>query len=794
MSSTQQAPDQNTIEVLEMDRLLIWVAEFAATNEATDLIVNTSYSLSARDLKTEFNLVAEMRDINDHRRGFHFSQLSESINAIRKLLNSPDWLSGHELHEISAMFHLSSDVCSFLDEEEANFPSIHFLCDTLDSLSEEQELLKAKIAEDGELRDTASPELGRLRKSLLSAERRLRKELDKVESDWRKKGVLGDTGLSWRDGRPVLPVNSGARGRVTGLVVDQSQSGQTLFIEPIASLEIRGNINKCRIDLHQEEVRILKMISERLRNKSKAIADNQEILINMDRICAKALWSREANARRPLISDNMQLIIKNGRHPLLERNTKVVPLNLDLSGSDRVLLISGPNAGGKTVAMKTVGLFALMVRAGLPVPCDKGTRLPLFKSVLTDIGDQQSIENDLSTYSSHLTRMKKILENANSQSLYLVDELGGGTDPEEGSAIAIAFLERMLVCKGQTIVSSHLGQLKAFAHDTIGIENASMSFDEENIQPKFSLVQGVPGSSYALEILQRLGLPKILQDRARYHMGSEQKNLARLISDLQSRLAQTEKMRRTVEARQIELESQVSRYNEKLKTSKKEAKIIRQEATSEAAVILKNANSLIEKTVREIKESDADKSRLKDSRNKLEKKKQNLERQAVRLSPKKEAPVTFQIKIGDQVLLEGLETPARVIRVERNGKRLGLEAGVMKMTCDSAKVIQHIPASTSKSKKQNYIRSAVSVSSSDPGLRLDLRGFTADEALAELDRYIDECLVCGLSFATILHGKGTGVLRHVVQDKLRTYHCVTSIRDGQPEEGGSGVTVIKLDV
>lgn len=791
-SSQLHVIPQATREVLELDRLLEWVAEHAVSISAAHRLRAGVPEDNPQDLRLDLARVAEMLDLLERAAAPRLASLADGEGPLHRLLESPDWLDGGALRDLAALLDACGELATTPADPQA--PLISAMRAQLPVFATELGAIRRAVSEDGTLLDSASPDLGRLRRLLGAEEGRLRKELERVEGDWRAKGLLGDTGLGWREGRPVLPVNAGALGRVQGLVVDQSQSGRTLFVEPAACLEIRTRISRTEVELRQEEARILRELSEALRMRRDELEPAWEILLEMDHLRARARWGQSLGARVPEMVDGMDLRIVQGRHPLLARHLEVVPLDLELGGQgrDRVLLISGPNAGGKTVAMKTAGLFALMPRLGLPLPCGAGTRIPLFATVLTDIGDQQSIENDLSTYSSHLARMRVILEHGPSAGLFLVDELGNGTDPEEGSAVAMAFLERMLLSPGLTVVSTHLGQLKAFAHDREDLQNASMSFDEEAIVPTFRLVQGVPGSSYALEILQRMQMPRVLLDRARHYLAGEQKNLARLIGDLQARVAAAERDRQAAEATRIKLESALARYEEKLKSAQKEARDLRHQAVQEAAQIVKGASRLVENTVREIRQGGAQRETVQASREKIATRVQELERHERQLAPVEPKGVDVgPIQPGDRVRLRDLETPARVVRVEKGGARLQVTAGILKLSVDRERVLEVLGEETRAERER---RGGVSVKSSDPGLRLDLRGRSADEALSELAAYIDDCVVSGLGFATILHGKGTGVLRQVVQDHLRDSRFVTHFRDGQPEEGGDGVTIIKLDV
>ncbi len=774
-----------TQRVLELDRVLALAAEHAASEEARQGLLEPHWLDGIEELRERLEQVVECRELLEHKRSLSMLPLADAASALEKLLDSPTWLDGSELNELAAFLELVEEVAK---EVGADLPRLALALERLAPLPECLAMIRKMIDEAGQLKDKASPELHRLRKDFRREEGRIRGRLEKQASEWIQKGWITDAGLGWRDGRPVVQVPAGAGGRIDGIVVDQSQSGRTLFVEPALSLEHRGLLNRLEQEIRREEQRLYTQIADRLRGEARVMRRNRGLLTTLDGWLARARYAIETKGELPRVTEEALLEIREGRHPLLLRTVEVVPLEMRLGPRERVLVISGPNAGGKTVAMKTVGLFVLMIRAGLLPPCAEGTTLPLVETVLCDIGDQQSIDNDLSTYSSHLERMRGVTEQSRRQGLFLVDELGSGTDPEEGSAIAMSFLERMASSPGLTIASTHLGQLKAFAHDTEGLRNGSMSFDEERITPTYRYVDGVPGSSYALEILERMGLPRVVRDRARHYMDSEQKNLARLVADLQARLAQVKKKLSKIEAREIELDSLVSQYRERMKSSRKEAREIKRMAMQEASTILKEANRLVDRTVRDLKKNAPAPEEVRKARETIREKDRQLEKRGKKLAPRprRQAPERLP-QAGERVRLEGLETPAEVLRVE--GRRIQVQAGIMKMSVEMSRVIE-VLAPEGPRPAGGAVRHGMSGPAS---ARLDLRGMTGDEAMSAVDAYIDECMIGGLSPVTIVHGKGDGILRRVVQEHLGRFDCVSSFRRGTPEEGGDGVTIVKVD-
>jgi len=772
-----------------MDRLLEQLAELGSSRQARERLLAPVWLLNRDRIRLLQDQVREVREIHEHRFAMSLLPLADGEAALWQILESVEFLDGSQLNELAGVLELSGELAHFFTNESAAFPRVAEAMGGLARFDAELTTLRRMVDGSGLLKDGASPLLGRLRGELRHEEARIRSRLEKVVADWARQGLLADPAIGWRDDRPVVQVPAGGANRLDGLVVDRSASGRTLFVEPFVSLEHRGRMNQLQADIRHEESRLFHELGALFRARRAEISTVRDRLVLLDEWLARARLGGVLKGRPVEICEGPEFVIRDGRHPLLLRSVDVVPLNLELGPDSKVLLISGPNAGGKTVAMKTLGLFALMLRAGIPLPVGEGSRLPVFECVLTDIGDRQSIENDLSTYTSHLSRIREIVIHRERRGLFLVDELGSGTDPDEGAAIAMAFLERMTTAGGLTVASTHLGQLKAFAHERDGILNGSMSFDEERISPTYRFMAGVPGSSYALEILQRMEMPKVIQDRARHFMGSEQKNLGRLITNLQARLAQTERSQKVIEVREAELEGLVSQYREKLKESRKEAKLIRAEALGEASTILKEANRLVERTVRDIRQQGALKEQVADAREVLRQKDRELEQRRLALQPKRTpVPLERSPSVGDRVRIEGLESVLQVLRVD--GGKLTVQSGMMKLSFPLSKVLDILPPEGGSRGGSGGLKHRVDAPTS---LKLDMRGMSSDEAMTALDAFIDECMIAGVSPVCIVHGKGDGILRRVVHEHLARFECVGNWRLGIPEEGGDGVTIVTID-
>ena len=680
-----------------------------------------------------------------------------------------------------------------------------------------QPALEDKIAEivddEGRIRDTASPELHRLRRLIVQRQARLRETLLNELRSAVREGFATEEQPTMRNGRMVIPVRAEAKRKIEGFVQDISASGQTVYVEPAACLELNNELRELEGEERREVERILKAITAEIRTRIDDLREGVAVLARFDLLQAKARLSNQIDAVVPRLNDNGVIEIRRGRNPVLqlrfqgyaEERREVVPLNMDLGATYRTLIITGPNAGGKTVAMKTVGLFALMLAYGLPLPLDESSQFSIFERLHVDIGDEQSIEEDLSTFSSHVSNLKFMLDQAGKGTLVLIDEAGTGTDPSEGGALAQSVLERLTERGARTIATTHHGTLKVFAHETEGVENGSMEFDQATLSPTYRFQPGVPGSSYAFEIASRIGLDEKILERARALVGRQKTSLEQLIAtfeartqELDAQLAEAEK-----EARQARHERE--QYQQRAEKLKREREDIRRQALEEAERIVQSANARVERTIREIKEAQAEKEATRAAREELEAFRAGLEGRAAKKEPapkeergprgrraakerRQKRTDAGPIEVGDQVVLDNGTTAAEVLEISNGEAVISFDS--MKLRAD----LRRLRKIGGKRKQQ--VRLGRVEQSSVPSLtaqsRIDLRGRRVDEALDSVARLIDQALMSGLDQLEILHGTGTGALRKAIHEYLAGRPDVFSFEEAPWEQGGAGVTHIHL--
>ncbi|NBB87318.1 MAG: endonuclease MutS2, partial [Bacteroidetes bacterium] len=689
----------------------------------------------------------------------------------------------------------------------------------LTPLPDIEERIREIVDEDGRVQDDASPELRRIRRLIIQRQADLREALNRELRSAVGQGYATEDQPTIRNGRMVIPVRAEAKRKVEGFVQDSSASGQTVYIEPAACLHLNNEVRELKSDERREIDRILRAMTKRLRGELDALRQNVRILSMLDLLQAKAKLANELDAVVPTLDTEGVVELRNGRHPalLLHRlqqdgeGEPVVPLTLTLGEDYQTLLITGPNAGGKTVAMKTVGVLALMLAYGLPIPADDTSRMPVFDQVFVDIGDEQSIEEDLSTFSSHISNLRYVLKHATDRSLVLIDEAGTGTDPDEGGALAQAMLERLNERHTRTIATTHHGTLKVFAHQTEGVENGSMEFDHKTLRPTYRFQPAVPGSSYAFEIAERMGLAPDLISRARTLVGEQKAALEDLITTLERRTQALAARLKDADETLKKAQHEKQKYQERLQKSEKERTEIRQQALEEAERIVNEANARIERTIREIKEAEAEREATKQARERLESFKETVgdsleavedegateheppapnAQNGAEAEPKAPATqATGPLAVGDRVRLDEGAMTGEVQALE-NGEAV-ITAGAMRMRVDRKRLTK-VGGPTEQRVTVNRTSSGSEPAIAQASRSVDLRGYRVEEALTAVRRHLDTAMAANLNQVEILHGKGTGALREAIHEHLSQEPAVASFREAPLQHGGSGVTLVDL--
>ena len=687
----------------------------------------------------------------------------------------------------------------YFDERSDKYPAVWDIVEATAVFEDLESRIRKTISPDLEISDNASPALRTIRRRLGQAKASLRslveKSLAKLSDD-----IIAERIVTLRNNRFVIPVKDSMKNKVSGAVHDRSQSGKTLFIEPIASIEGNNEVIELEMAEQVEIIRILTALSAEIAAVRNEIKYNQAILIRCGVIKAKARYGAMSEGVIPEIEDHPVVVIKNGRHPLLEWKLRkqgspedIVPLDIILGGDSRTIVITGPNAGGKTVALKTVGLMTVMGISGIPIPADVGSSVYYPSGIFADIGDEQSVENDLSTFSSHMQQIVTVLKDAKPGALALFDELGGGTNPADGEAIALAVLKKLTDMGALTIATTHHDGLKVFAHETDGVINASMEFDNDRLMPTFVLRTGVPGSSYAFEIASRFGMPKDVLDAAIGYAGGERKSLEGLIAEMEEHVRQAEDDRRDAKKARIELDALRVDYRKKYDDISERRREMLDEAATESKKLLEDVNRRIELSVKNIKEGNASREAILEAKEEAEKLQQRVKTVSRKARPKKKKDArkaAATISEGMIVWAEKLASAAEIVEVLDGGSKARIRVGTSKATV-VAKAKDLYEHDGPQKKKQQVVRINVSSTRAESN-EIDLRGMTFDEARDELEIFFDRLRMSNLESAHIIHGKGTGALRRKIAAYLEKHPRVTSQRLGEWNEGSYGVTVVAL--
>jgi DNA mismatch repair protein MutS2 len=661
------------------------------------------------------------------------------------------------------------------------------------------------IDDRGQVRDSASTELGRIRKRLISEQSGIRKKLDAMLRSAKSNGWISeDVSLTVRNGRMVIPVAAEHKRKLKGFVHDESATGQTVFIEPTDVFESNNEIRELEYEERREINRILLQLTDQLRPYVPDLQKAYQFLGLMDYLRAKAKLAIEMNAGVPPFLNKQFIDWKNARHPLLhlsfqKQGKKVVPLNISLQENERILIVSGPNAGGKSVALKTVGLIQYMFQCGLLVPMDDASTMGFFQNIFIDIGDEQSLENDLSTYSSHLTNMRHFLTLANRRTLFLIDEFGTGTEPGLGGAIAEAILEDLTKSGAYGVINTHYTNLKVLADKTNGLVNGAMRFDGEHLEPIYELEIGRPGSSFAFEIASKIGLPNSVINRAKEKLGTQQVSFEKLLKelDIERKVFADQNIQLGIKERKLTKE--LAEYTSLKSNLENNEKKIVNEAKQKAKMLLSDANQLIENTIREIKENKAEKEKTKTVRTELEKfSTKNLVIEAVEETAPAEdiyETETGAIAIGSYVRIDGQTAIGEVLALK--GKDVEIRIGDLKSTIKLSR-LEKVSNKTYKAAtgEKKLKTSAKGIDMNERMLNfsfnLDMRGKRGEEALGLVDQFMDNAIMLGYDEIRIVHGKGDGILRTLVRNHLKGYSHVAGMHDEHADRGGAGVTIVKL--
>lgn len=790
---------KNIEEKLSFDQIRKLLNEKCLSNLGIEAVEKMQFSADFNVVEKHLSQTNEFLKILNSEENFPTSYFIDTTPALKKARTEGAFLSEAELLDIARSLEAIAKCITFLKQRKESYPQLAALVDFVDFDQNIIDEIASKIDENAQVKSNASPELKKVRGSLHAHYGKVKKLVDRIFRDAVKSGYVPEgASMTVRDGRMVIPIAAEHKRKLQGFIHDESSTGQTVFIEPAAVLAGNNEIRELENAEKREVIKILTQLTDLIRRNLDPIKGAYRFLAKIDFIRAKALLAKDLDALKPKLHKEKTFEWEDAKHPLLfiayqKQGRKVVPLGIHMDTSQRLLIISGPNAGGKSVCLKTVGLLQYMLQCGLLIPVDETSTAGIYSNIFIDIGDEQSLDNDLSTYSSHLTNMKHFLKYAEEETLVLIDEFGTGTDPQFGGAIAEAILDKLVKSGCQGVITTHYSNIKLYAEDHEGVINGAMKFDMDNLEPLYQLEIGKPGSSFSLEISRKIGLDKEVIDYAKQAIGGKKVDVDDLILKLEKQQQQIEQRDRELKASEQKVRSLEQKYShlyEELERNKKE---IISKAKNEASHLLSKTNKEIEKTIRHIRENQAQKSETKKARKRLEELKSRVEPQEKNLkSYKKPEVVGGVIKKGDQVKLKDQDVVGEVLDIK--GKDAEVQMGALKSMIKLSR-LDKISNRQSKQLKSNPKKSRgidLAQKRANYSTTLDLRGKRAEEALPMVDKFIDDALLFGIGEVKILHGKGNGILKDLIRKHLKGSSFISSMGDEHIEHGGAGITVVEF--
>lgn len=779
-------------ERLELPKILYRLQQYASSDLGREAALAVTPFTDPETISVEHNRVSEMKRVLEGEGAFPIDGIKDIRPALQQATIENNVLSSKELLAIASTLVASRNLKTFIEKRREYLQQLSFLTSSIVSFKEIEFNILQAIDENGDVKDSASKELRAIRQSIADKQSAIRRALERILRATAEQGMVRDEIVTTRDGRMVIPIKAELKNKFPGFIHSASATGQTVFIEPSETLTFNNEITELFFNEKREVERILRALTRQVRTAEPEIWATVLILRELDLTYAKGRYSIDVKGNTPFIKDSGAVIIRQGYHPvLLLRHDRsfIVPLDFEVGGAYSTLLITGPNAGGKTVALKTLGLLTLMVQCGIHIPASPDSEFRIFERMFVLIGDQQSIDNDLSTYSSQMLQVKRITEASDDHTMVLIDEIGANTDPTEGGAIAAAVIDHLHRSGAVTVATSHQASLKAFVHNAEGMQNGAMEFDQATLIPTYRFKTGAPGSSYALEIAQRLGIDESIIAEARSFLGEQKAKLEQLILDLETRSQQLQQRLAAADDEVLRYKELSSSYESKLKNMNVEIREMKRKALEEARHLVNEAASTVERTVKEIRSSQAEKESVRIGKEKiaaLEKEVTSLEKEVVDTNgPGTEQPV--DLKLNDTIVLRsGGQTGVVLTLPDKNGN--------LQVAFNTIKAKVHLSNIRSVSKKEAK-KISVShsyVSDKVASTEVDVRGMYGDEAVEIVDKFIDDAVLTGLQRVDIIHGHGTGILRKRIHAFLEQDSRIKQHRFGDRHEGGAGVTIVEL--
>ena len=816
---------------IKFDKIRQLISNNSLSDMGRELVDNITFSSDADWIRTSLSETAEFTRICQEEENFPVSYYHDARPFLARVRVEGLFLEVNELVILKNSLESLNAITRFFNNKQEQYPSLVARAGDIHVFPYILQRLDSIVSKFGTIKDSASPALANIRHSITKKQsgisRRMQALLQKAQEEgWADK----DTNISIRDGRMVIPVPAAYKRKINGIVHDESTTGKTSYIEPTEIIETNNEIRELQLEEKREITRILRQFADDIRPYIDDLIPAYDFMAFVDFVRSKALFAIRVNAIVPVFENRPEMLWYKAKHPLLYLSLKangkeVVPLDIEINEEQRIVLISGPNAGGKSVCLQTAGLLQYMFQCGIPVPVEESSKFGIFRKILIDMGDEQSLENDLSTYSSHLVNMKNFVRYASDDTLILIDEFGTGTEPMLGGAIAEAILNALNQNQVKGVITTHYTNLKHFASSAPGIVNGAMLYDSHRMLPLFQLEIGKPGSSFAFEIAKKIGLPKEILEDAAGKIGEDRVNFDKHRKEILRDKRYWEEKRKRIHDNEKRLEEVLERYKKELDDASKLRKEIIKEAQEKAKEIISGANSTIERTIREIKESQAEKEqtklakaafeeekqrllaeeqgeeeRLQKKIEKLknrEKKRQERGKQPQTATPEQETRKTLALNKGDLVQLDN-KTIGEIIEINDKSAVIALGGLITtvkteRLTKVSNSVAKKIAQSKPRQSTSSYLEN-ISQKRMEFKPEIDVRGLRGDEALMKVAEFIDSAVMLNMKDLRILHGTGTGALRQIIRDYLRTNPVVGHCGDEHVQMGGSGITVVKLDI
>lgn len=777
---------EKNYDVLEFYKIINELIDLSRLEKTKEKFLDIDIIKEKSVLDKELMLMMEMIDFYKYDDGLELSGLAD----ITKMMNSIDiigsYLSAEDLAVLKknlTIFRISKSRAKNVRDK---YRTIWNLFSDVEEVKDIENFISEAINDEGVLKDEASIGLRDVRRQKQNINANIKEKFDELISNKSTQNAIQERIITQRNDRYVIAVKTDFKGLIKGIEHDRSATGSTVYIEPLNVVSLNNKLREYEAREREEIRKILLRITELVKTKKEEILEIKEILERLDFIDAKTTYSVNKKCIVPKIINKEYLKLVEARHPLIDENT-VVPINFELGNPENIMLITGPNTGGKTVTLKVAGLLTIMALAGIPIPANEKTEIGYFHNVLADIGDEQSLEQNLSSFSGHVSKIKDIIENANSKSLVLMDELGSGTDPMEGAAFAMAIIDYLNKKHVTSIITTHYSEVKAYAFNTTGIKSASMEFDVETLSPTYRLLEGIPGESNALIIARKYGISEEVIENAKSYISEDNQRVEEMLKSIKEKNDELETMQAQLEATRTELDKQKSIYEQNMIKLENEKNEIIKRAYEEADNYLKNMQAKAKNLIDKINSEESKKEDAKNAQRSL-----NMLRESFITDKKKnvkEKKVVTQnvdFAVGEEVLVKTMNQNGKILKIMPNN-RIQVQTGILKLVVSTDDIVKIQKKKTNKFKNFASLKRTSQVRG-----EIDLRGMNADEAIAELETYMDRAMLTGYHEIYIIHGKGTMVLRKKIHEYLRTSKYVTEFKDANQNEGGIGCTVVTL--